>query len=204
MADEITLEELAEMSGISLRTIRFYIQEGLLAGPDTRGKYARYSKKHLQQLLVIQGLKDLHMPLQEIRQLMETLSLEELQRKVDKQAKMKPSYSRNIITERESQEKLKERSSALDYIHSLEDLQGNLGRSRENSIRLNSPAPLVKLMQMAEPEQPEDISGSWRRMELTQGVELHFKESLNQKDRQAVEELLTHARHLFAKNKKGD
>jgi DNA-binding transcriptional MerR regulator len=50
MTDEFTLEELEKMSGLPIRTLRFYIQEGLLPGPDTRGKFARYSQKHLDTI----------------------------------------------------------------------------------------------------------------------------------------------------------
>ena len=69
MTDELTLEDLAVQRGLTLRTLRFYRQEGLLPGPDTRGKYARYSQQHLDRLELIRRMKDLRLPLQEIRQL---------------------------------------------------------------------------------------------------------------------------------------
>ena len=59
---ELTIEELANQSGLPLRTLRFYIQEGILQGPDTRGKFARYSQQHLDRIELIRRLKDLRTP----------------------------------------------------------------------------------------------------------------------------------------------
>ena len=42
----LTIEELAERAETSVRTIRFYIAEGLLPGPGARGKAASYSGEH--------------------------------------------------------------------------------------------------------------------------------------------------------------
>jgi DNA-binding transcriptional MerR regulator len=62
MSIDYSLEELAKITGLSLRTLRYYMQEGILQRPDTHGKNARYSQKHLEQLEVIQRLKNLHVP----------------------------------------------------------------------------------------------------------------------------------------------
>src|SRR5690242_10862011 len=51
-----TIEELAEQVGTPVRTIRFYIAEGLLSGPGTRGKAASYSGEHLLRLRLIRRL----------------------------------------------------------------------------------------------------------------------------------------------------
>ena len=41
---KFSLEELSELTGISRRTIRFYIQKGLMNGPEgeKRGAYSRF------------------------------------------------------------------------------------------------------------------------------------------------------------------
>ena len=46
MADKYSLEELAKRVGIQPRTIRSYINQGLLRGPDSLGRNARYSEYH--------------------------------------------------------------------------------------------------------------------------------------------------------------
>ncbi|HLK61442.1 MAG TPA: MerR family transcriptional regulator [Chthonomonadaceae bacterium] len=51
-----TLEELAAEAGVSISAVRYYIREGLLEGPETRGRYARYTDRHLAALRRIQEL----------------------------------------------------------------------------------------------------------------------------------------------------
>src|SRR5262249_38357868 len=52
-----SLSELADASGIEARTIRNYIERGLLPGAQTRGRAATYSSEHLSRLQVISSLK---------------------------------------------------------------------------------------------------------------------------------------------------
>jgi DNA-binding transcriptional MerR regulator len=68
-----TLEELAQKVGENPRTIRSWIAQGLLLGPDQRGRYARYSSAHLQRVLEIQRLKQA-MPLDRVRQVLSGVS----------------------------------------------------------------------------------------------------------------------------------
>jgi DNA-binding transcriptional MerR regulator len=57
MADEMTLAELAEASGLAARTIRFYIARGLLDGPVKAGRAAAYTEEHLTRLEKIKKLQ---------------------------------------------------------------------------------------------------------------------------------------------------
>ena len=57
MADEMTLAELAEASGLAARTIRFYIARGLLDGPVKAGRAAAYTEDHLARLEKIKKLQ---------------------------------------------------------------------------------------------------------------------------------------------------
>ena len=57
MADEMTLAELAEASGLAARTIRFYIARGLLYGPVKAGRGAAYTEEHLARLEKIKKLQ---------------------------------------------------------------------------------------------------------------------------------------------------
>jgi len=52
-----TLAELAEETGLSPRTIRYYISRGLLAGPEVAGRSASYGAGHLARLRAIQELQ---------------------------------------------------------------------------------------------------------------------------------------------------
>ena len=52
-----TLVELAEVSGVPARTIRFYIARGLLPPPLVAGRSACYGEKHLKELDRIKTLQ---------------------------------------------------------------------------------------------------------------------------------------------------
>jgi DNA-binding transcriptional MerR regulator len=66
------IDELAQLSGIPSRTIRFYNTQGLLPAPLMRGRIAYYSQDHLLALNVIKELKEQqNLPLEVIKQLLE-------------------------------------------------------------------------------------------------------------------------------------
>ncbi len=52
-----TIHELAEVSGVSARTIRHYIQRGLLPAPTPQGRYTRYEPAVLSRLQHVRELQ---------------------------------------------------------------------------------------------------------------------------------------------------
>ena len=68
MDDErYTLQELADAAGVSPRTVRYYIAEGLLPPPEPAGHRTSYTGAHLLRLNLIGLLKEAYLPLKEIR-----------------------------------------------------------------------------------------------------------------------------------------
>ena len=61
------IAKLARLSGLSVRTIRYYIQERLLPSSGLRGPQAHYDERHLSRLRAIRRLQAKHLPLAEIR-----------------------------------------------------------------------------------------------------------------------------------------
>lgn len=53
-----SLGELAEETGVSRRTIRYYISRGLLDAPLKAGRSSCYGEKHLEGLKLIRRLQD--------------------------------------------------------------------------------------------------------------------------------------------------
>ena len=66
-----TLSEVCEMTGVSRRNVRFYIQEGLVDRPNGVGRGASYSGKHMSQLMIIKYWKDEGLSLHRIRDLLQ-------------------------------------------------------------------------------------------------------------------------------------
>ncbi len=73
-SETLTIEALAERAGTTVRTVRYYITQGLLTGPDARGRAAHYTVGHLDRLRIIRYLVGQHLPLREIRAFLTHLS----------------------------------------------------------------------------------------------------------------------------------
>ena len=95
------LNELSDRAGVTTRTVRYYIQQGLLPAPEAQGPSTRYGQGHLDRLLLIRQLQREHQPLAEIRAQLEGLRDEDV--------------SRVLSTSRPS----KRPSSAVDYVRSV-------------------------------------------------------------------------------------
>jgi DNA-binding transcriptional MerR regulator len=74
-----SLEELGKLTGLSPRTIRNYIQKGLLPGAVTRGRNASYTDAHLDRLQCIKIIRDKSgLPLDDLRMVIQSLSEEQI------------------------------------------------------------------------------------------------------------------------------
>ena len=70
MDKEFSIAELSSMADISMRTIRFYVQQGLVSNPVGEKRGARYNKHHLDQLLSIKKWQAAGLSLERIRELL--------------------------------------------------------------------------------------------------------------------------------------
>lgn len=53
-----TIDELAELTGYPRRTIRYYVQEGMIAPPAGRGRGGFYYDSHLERLRLIKAYQE--------------------------------------------------------------------------------------------------------------------------------------------------
>lgn len=67
MASVFSLQQLVELTDLPLRTIRYYIQLGLVDRPEGERRTATYNQQHLQQLLSIKQWSDAGLSLERIR-----------------------------------------------------------------------------------------------------------------------------------------
>lgn len=67
---ELTLEQLAAAGDVPLRTVRFYIQKGLLARPHGSTRSAWYDAGHLEALLRIRKWSEAGLSLARIAELL--------------------------------------------------------------------------------------------------------------------------------------
>ena len=64
-----SIDELSTLAGVTPRTVRYYIAEGLLDRPAGEKRGAHYLQRHLDQLLLIRRWSDAGLSLDRIREL---------------------------------------------------------------------------------------------------------------------------------------
>lgn len=60
------IAELAERGGVSRRTVRYYVQRGLLPAPTGVGRGKHYTREHLEALLRVKDLQGSGVPLAQV------------------------------------------------------------------------------------------------------------------------------------------
>jgi DNA-binding transcriptional MerR regulator len=71
MDTTFTLDQLSGLTDLPLRTIRYYIQLGLVERHEGDRKHARYTQRHLDQLLQVRAMADQGIPLERIKHQMQ-------------------------------------------------------------------------------------------------------------------------------------
>lgn len=59
--------DLARLAGVSRRTVRYYVQEGLIPAPLGVGRGNHYGPEHLEQILRVKAMQEAGRTLDEIR-----------------------------------------------------------------------------------------------------------------------------------------
>ena len=186
MPDEntYTITELADLAGVTPRTIRYYLSQGLLPSAGQSGPGTRYSESHLARLRVIRGLQAEHLPLAEIRRRLADVDDDEVVVLAEQDAPAPPP------------------DSALDYVRSvLRETPASYGQPL---LRALIPAPSTPAPTSAErlgeslhsAPKPGERS-QWERIVLATDVELHIRRPLGRTQNKRVDRLVTIARELL-------
>lgn len=85
--DGLTLKDLVVESGVSERTVRYYMAEGLLPPAPRSGPGVRYPAAYLMRLKLIRRWQEDNLPLDQIRKLLTDLTDVELERLYLKEVK---------------------------------------------------------------------------------------------------------------------
>ena len=68
-AERYSIDELSTLAGVTPRTVRYYIAQGLLDRPEGEKRGAHYLRRHLEQLLLTRRWTDAGLGLDRIREL---------------------------------------------------------------------------------------------------------------------------------------
>lgn len=67
MPARYAIGDLARLGGVTRRTVRYYVQEGLIPAPLGVGRGNHYGPEHLEQLLRVKSMQEAGRTLDEIR-----------------------------------------------------------------------------------------------------------------------------------------
>lgn len=204
-----SLAELARVTGVTPRTVRYYIVQGLLPGANEVGPGASYDADHLARLRLIRELQRQHLPLADIRQRLGGLGSDDVAALLQEQhaAEDRPT------------------GSALDYIRGILGTSPGQPRPMRAMLasapatppapppaspaparglllrRAESAPPAAALLAQATPptpyEAPTAERSQWDRIALTNDIELHVRRPLSRLDNKRVERLITIARQVL-------
>jgi DNA-binding transcriptional MerR regulator len=120
MSGRWKLEELAERAGVSPRTIRYYVQRGLLPAPEFRGKDSSYGEMHLARLRAIRLLQQRYLPLDAISAELEGRTVEQLRELAKSGAAEAPGPSREQAASRPGEAATQQRWRRLELAPGIE------------------------------------------------------------------------------------
>jgi len=223
-ADKYLIHELAERAKTTVRTIRYYTDEGLLPQPELQGKYAYYRQEHLERLELIRQMKEAYLPLREIRQVLLNLTDSEVhQRLSEPEAARKVTESPALF--KSDQAEAENVDNARSYIARLVEKQTGLGKppagrpasfmppaaplkpgkfdGDEAALQLGNPAPSAKAVEGRLFSQSTSQPGGqvWRHIQLAPGVELHLEEPINSEILSRLHLLVQFAQKLFVNDR---
>ena len=70
-AERLSIDQLATLTGLTARTVRYYIQQGLVSRPEGAKRGAFYERRHVEQLLLIRRWTQSGLSLDRVRELTE-------------------------------------------------------------------------------------------------------------------------------------
>ncbi len=179
-----SIAELADLGGVTPRTVRYYLSSGLLPGVGQSGPGAKYGEDHLGRLRLIRRLQRDHLPLAEIRRRMSGLDDEAVRDLTEVEEAPPPA------------------DSALDYIRTV--LRSPSAPSAPASVSMlrsiTPPAHATIAESVGEYTSPTTSAverSQWERVVLAPDVELHIRRPLSRTQNKRVDRLVTIARELL-------
>jgi DNA-binding transcriptional MerR regulator len=182
--EEFLIGELAEKTGVSVRTIRYYISEGLLPSPQTRGRYTVYDEDYIERIELIKRLKEAFLPIREIRMMLESKSKVEIDEFLS-------HYENTRTTE----------NDALNYIAGVMENKNEYSR-RPDTMQIQSPPSESRVNRSAMPmaKRPSDFGSddNWKRFEIIPGFEFHITERTFNRHQREIQQMIEKAKAILS------
>ena len=171
----MNLTELVEHTGVSLRTVRYYIQQGLVPGPDGLGPKSTYNEGHIARLRLIRAWQEEFLPLAEIRSRLESLGEDGV---IAEAANLGNGTALGSL-----------RVSGFAAAYAL----GVMAKAQPEAAPVSPPRPARS------PSTSSLQRSAWDRIALTADIEVHVRRPLSRLDNRRLDQLIDAARAIFAK-----
>jgi DNA-binding transcriptional MerR regulator len=191
--NEYSLADLADLVGVTPRTVRYYVAQGLVPSPGQGGPGARYTDGHLNRLRLIRRLQREHLPLAEIRTRLEPLDDDEIADLLGAEP-VAPTegsaidYIRSVLAKPAGTEWGEPTVSPMPRMASMHFM-----REVSSSEPWPEPAPPPP----KPPPQGTPDRSQWDRIAFTPDVELHVRRPLSRLQNKQVDRLIAIARELL-------
>lgn len=205
--ERYALQELADAAGVSPRTVRYYIAEGLLQPPDPAGHRTSYTRDHLTRLKLIGLLKEAFLPLREIRLRLAGIRNEDLDRALEEAERVHVPAASAVITDSDFIAPHRERDRPRDDERLAFRLPSPTRQIREESEDEDAVAYIDRVLGKHRPARtpphaprvPNERDKVWRRLAIGSDgeAELVISESLYQRRKDRIDALLIWARQML-------
>lgn len=173
-SDELSIEDLAAATGLTVRTIRFYQREGLMEAPGLRGVKVLYGDADVTRLKLIKTLQQERHTLAEIR---------------GRLSPMNEAEVAQTLSELEQS-----RNSAASYARSIRLAGERPPRVSEDRA---ARAAFRGSVQGAPPSFARRSTDTWERISITPNLELHVRSPLSHRETMLVSRLVELADRLI-------
>jgi len=184
---QYTIQELSELTGFSRRTIRYYIQEGLLKPPAGRGRGGYYYDSHLNALSKIRQLQNQGLRLSTISPILKEAVTETLDK---------------IIVR--SEDKVWDGDDADETMRAEESEDVRFKQSlHESASRTEQPRHPSQPPHPLDPPQPSSRQ-VWIRYLIADGAALHVRRDIDINQRKKIDQLIRLADAILNTSAKGE
>jgi DNA-binding transcriptional MerR regulator len=185
--DGVTINELSKMAQVTVRTIRFYTDEGVLDEPAGRDRFARYTLRHYLQLCAAKHLKGRYLPLRVIRDQMASLNDQDLERlagpvPVEVANRFAEADSADIVSTHalamvESAERVQSAgANKINLDASLTMMADALFDADDSVMNYSTPDGFLRKSDEAQRRPISSVGDVWHRIVISPSMELHVRE----------------------------
>ena len=177
METTYSIKDLEGLTGIKIRTIRFYIAEGLVPPPDGTGGGASYGEKHLLPLQAIKLLHESQIKLSGIKDVLSGMTHEQM---------------RSLVADAEAGTRTWDMASLESWVKPVAPVAvpvpGNFSFAAIGSSTV-SPQPSTNILsKLTRPAAPEHET--WHRLRPLDGIEVNIRSDIDTKTRDLVMQLV--------------